>query len=691
MRTEYRATRTSTVATLDSEDLPRAVDSHETRSSMSPVVTRPAFTTSCPVDGTERRCGGFHSVPVRDAVHRLHVPLPDSSTASIGAHGSNATGDDDGMRIVEVQIEHFRGFDERVCWQPGRQAVLLGPNNAGKTTLLRAVDLVLNAHRDAYRDRLAEWDYPERNTKKPVSISVVLGDLSPEDLDHFEPYIEGRHRDGRFGDWSSPKGEFDIGEVVLRLRFEGIYGDPSRAVYARPETRNAPVRQADKIRIGWTYIAAGADPGHELAFYGNSTLSRLFEQADLSAPLNGIRNAIEGAKGPLLAEPQVAEARDRLQSAAHRLGLAPSGDALDLVVAGLSDRRVLQSLELVLQGTRSDAHLPLGMHGRGTSRVLLLAAMLQRARRADGNLILAVEEPEQNLEPVKQRLVARSLLLTEDSGANQVILTTHAPAIAGVVPLRDIQLIRETAPPIRPLSQALRPEHQFYERHATGALSAGFYARAVLLVEGPTERGALPALWAKLRPGDGLDEHRIEIIDCESIDNIPSFARFFASVGIPVAVVCDDDKPDVWTKILAENPNLAMKWGSHTDWEGVLANESDPSELASAMERCRALWQSWEHHGAHIVGSLRSKVGDSEHLANATDLGSAVLGYDEPTQRTALHALLGGKCHVSFKTAMSAREIAEALTTVPPTVATMIERVHAWTAGTASADGILEL
>jgi hypothetical protein len=134
------------------------------------------------------------------------------------------------------------------------------------------------------------------------------------------------------------------------------------------------------VRIGWRYVPADLDPLHELAFYSNSVFSKLFERVDLTAELDAIRQAIENAKGPLLAEQTVAETRRRLVEAARRLRLVDGQNALDFAVAGLSDRRVLQSLQLVLRGRRSNEHLPLVSHGRGLLRVLLLTAILQHAR-----------------------------------------------------------------------------------------------------------------------------------------------------------------------------------------------------------------------------------------------------------------------------------------------------------------------
>jgi predicted ATP-binding protein involved in virulence len=54
-----------------------------------------------------------------------------------------------GMRIAEVIVSRYRGWSQPVSWRPGIHALLVGPNNAGKTSLLTAVDLALNPYRDA--------------------------------------------------------------------------------------------------------------------------------------------------------------------------------------------------------------------------------------------------------------------------------------------------------------------------------------------------------------------------------------------------------------------------------------------------------------------------------------------------------------------------------------------------------------
>jgi recombinational DNA repair ATPase RecF len=110
------------------------------------------------------------------------------------------------MRIAELIVGHYRGWREPVFWRPDSHALLIGANNAGKTTLLAAADLLLNPYRDRYRERVEIWDYSDCDTSQPVDITMILEDPSDEDRDYFEAYLEGRRDDGTFGGWDSPRG-----------------------------------------------------------------------------------------------------------------------------------------------------------------------------------------------------------------------------------------------------------------------------------------------------------------------------------------------------------------------------------------------------------------------------------------------------------------------------------------------------
>jgi putative ATP-dependent endonuclease of OLD family len=602
------------------------------------------------------------------------------------------------MRIKNVTVERYRGWKGPTTWAPGEHSILVGPNNGGKSSLLRAVDIVLNPHRNAYRDLMGRHDFFDLDTSKPIEFTVILTDLDAEDCDVFEEHLEGQRPadegsgddHDEFGPADSPDEEFDQGDLVLRLGFKAELDEPAAAFFARPDAGQPRVTQEHKLRIGWYFVPADLDPLKELAFYSNSIFAKLFEQVDLSAELDSIRKGIEGAKGDLMKHKHVADTRDRLEAATRHLGLVSGDEALDFEVLDMSDRRVLQSLQLVARGARSGHRLPLRSHGRGVLRALLLASVLQHARLRESNLILAIEEPEQNLEPINQRLIARSVLFSLDSGAAQTIVSTHAPAVASTLPLKNIELVREFdgLPEVKALRDVQPVEHKFYERHARGAIIDGLYAKAVLLVEGPTELGALPALWVKAFPGAGLDERRLEVIDCESVDKVPPFVRFFAALEIPVAVICDcdPDKTQQRQDILDAGVGLMVHWGTYTDLEGVLAAEGDIPSLTAAMEEARAEVAFWREHQQPLTDLVRKTAGDHDDLRNATDISSLIAPFGEAAQRAALAAMLRGR-QPSFKSARDQRLICQALPHAPRTTIRAMETVHSFVDGESGATG----
>ena len=94
------------------------------------------------------------------------------------------------MQIRQLTIRRFRGI-EHTTLHPGPRTVLLGPNNAAKSTMLEALDLVL--HPGLGRPRLPpdELDYYARDASAGFEIAVVLGDLRDPFLAEVRDHLEG--------------------------------------------------------------------------------------------------------------------------------------------------------------------------------------------------------------------------------------------------------------------------------------------------------------------------------------------------------------------------------------------------------------------------------------------------------------------------------------------------------------------
>ena len=89
----------------------------------------------------------------------------------------------------------------------------------------------------------------------------------------------------------------------------------------------------------------------------------------------------------------------------------------------------------------------LEQRGSGMRRLLMVAFFqywAERSREGGGDFVFAVEEPENCLHPGLQRELVASFRQLADEGY-QVIVTSHSPVFAGASPIEDLALVVRTA------------------------------------------------------------------------------------------------------------------------------------------------------------------------------------------------------------------------------------------------------
>ena len=173
-----------------------------------------------------------------------------------------------------------------------------------------------------------------------------------------------------------------------------------------------------------------------------------------------------------------------------------------------------------------------------------LEVMERLEARGDGRMrgvVVLVEEPELYLRPQAQRWCSR-LLRSLAAEGNQVIQTTHSPAFLNVARLDEVVFVERRAgggtKALRPAP--LTPDEDFRVLSEFDAERAElFLARAALLVEGSTEKLALPFVFAAL--GRDADRDGISIVECGGKANLVLFARVCRAAGVPFVVLYDRD------------------------------------------------------------------------------------------------------------------------------------------------------
>jgi len=157
--------------------------------------------------------------------------------------------------------------------------------------------------------------------------------------------------------------------------------------------------------------------------------------------------------------------------------------------------------------------------------------------------ILLVEEPELLLTPQAQRYLYR-LLRRFAEGGNQVLYSTRSVAFVDAAHHEEIvrldlrgggRSLRRTDPQALTDAERVRLAAEFdHER------SEMFFAQAVVLVEGQTERLSLPFIFGAL--GHDPDAEGIAIVEVGGKSNLPLAARLLRQLEIPFLVVFDADR-----------------------------------------------------------------------------------------------------------------------------------------------------
>ena len=94
-----------------------------------------------------------------------------------------------------------------------------------------------------------------------------------------------------------------------------------------------------------------------------------------------------------------------------------------------------------------DNQIPINKRGSGTRRLILINFFRAEAERKKTeknvrDVIYAIEEPETSQHPDNQKMLTEALIDLADKPYCQVLLTTHVPNLAGLIPTRNLRFIR---------------------------------------------------------------------------------------------------------------------------------------------------------------------------------------------------------------------------------------------------------
>ena len=462
------------------------------------------------------------------------------------------------MKITRLSISNFRGIKSaEFCF--GGHALLIGPNNVGKSTICEALDLVLGPDRLNRRPPVEEFDFynaqyltaaesPEaKPSPNPIRIEALLVELTPEVENHCGANLE-------FWNPSEQRilssGEIEAANppgVVRCLRLEtlaryNIEEDEFEAETYFSYSPNAeegeltPIRRNIKRLFGFLYLRALRTGSRALSLEHGSLL-------DIILRLKGVRTGLwEKTIDRLRSldiEKDATELEPVLKSIEQRLGRYIASAADDRVtklhVSQLTREHLRKTMAFFLAMSKDQAHVPFQHAGTGTHNTLVLALLTFIADLKPGTIIFAMEEPEIAVPPHTQRRIADYLL----HQTTQAFVTSHSPyVIERFDPDQTLLLTRTNDGTVeaKRISEASGLKTNDYKRYARRGLTECMLGKGAIVVEGVTEFHALPVAARKLEEADKmlqpLDIAGVAFFDAESDGTIPKFGTFFRAVGL---------------------------------------------------------------------------------------------------------------------------------------------------------------
>jgi ABC-type cobalamin/Fe3+-siderophores transport system ATPase subunit len=469
------------------------------------------------------------------------------------------------MRISRIQIQNFRSIQVLDLELPPICAVI-GPNNAGKSNLLEALRRVLGKPWLRVGD-FDEDDVYGRDPKRDITIVLTL-----EPPAQYQKYKGGPTTDivGLKYEYTRYKLGSAKGQRRLEKSCLNSDGDTPTVLAKAPKKgekhQYAPVVGVpDEVQdqVPLIYLGSPRRLADQLPGGKYSLLRQLFD--DIDKDFNDPTQTVsvtkwDGSTAVVPRRERFADLMEQLltllktqpfteleasikKKALIQLGFDPVADAgkLGLFFGPFDSLQFYHNLEMRVQETGFS--ISATELGDGVQNAIVMAILRAFEERRKQGAIILIEEPEMFLHPQMQRSLYRTL--RNIGKTNQVIYSTHSPHFVSIPDYQDIALVRRDASGTYVTRSTLPTDAKRRQRlikEMDPERSELFFARALILVEGDTEKLAFPEYASRLKLD--LDTAGVTIVEVGGKRNLKEFAEIAKSFRIPCAVVYDEDSSD---------------------------------------------------------------------------------------------------------------------------------------------------
>ncbi len=456
------------------------------------------------------------------------------------------------MRLLTIEIANFRSVrGPLVITVRSPQSVLVGPNNAGKSNILAALDWLLR--RSAFRLRPHPDDYFD--PARPIKLSATLGEITDDDKRNLYALCQNNQQRGALGSKTNP-------EIAISLTVGPA--ETTSADGAAGEDNLA--EDTDDVELGQTKLGLTlwGFPVHRKVAETRAKLAHLL----LVSPVRRIDDELSASrwtpygelmKGILEASEQFPELERQLAAVTSTMNTAFGAQKAQLledarVVTYVEDLafqltknnspvELLRNLQIVV--TESGRVVALERLGTGTQSVVIIGMLELVLRAGHGDAkIFVIEEPDAFIHPHGVRHLATLIRRIAHERASQVVLSTHSPSLLATLRPGEIIRVEKREGSTEVFQAEGLLSDTTFARYINQDTAEIFFARRAVLVEGATERFLLPPISALVeRAGRKLDfaESCVSVVDIGGKSGIVTYLKLLHEFEIEAFAILDDD------------------------------------------------------------------------------------------------------------------------------------------------------
>lgn len=452
------------------------------------------------------------------------------------------------MHLIRVAIKNHRRLADTDIAVRGH-LILVGPNDVGKSSLLRCLDLLLGANTAQMYSRVSVDDF--RDEAQPFIIEATMTDFDADDQATFpdeitvDPATSG---------------------LTLSLSFEATIEDSDGTIaISRIAPNSGNQRQLSRLQIeqlGWNLLGATAT-SRDLREDRRSAVQDILQQVDLGAERTNFESLITQIQDALNDSLILDGIRGSLSAQLSKaLPVDVDKDELKFETDAMADGDVLAGVRLRLE--RDGKAKDLAEQSDGLRALYAIA--LYDLVSTSANMV-AVDEPEIHLHPTSQRSLARLLR----DGKNQKLLATHSPDIVSAFPADSIVSVRPGGVVVQPDAGFLSDDEKMIVHWWVRDKLEPLTANGVIGVEGISDRILIERI-ADLTDRN-LDRLGISLVETRGSGNMAAIIKLFGPSGfkIPLSILIDEDARKETADVLGVEPADVEQHGafvSQPDLEG---------------------------------------------------------------------------------------------------------------------------